>query len=94
MIATNDNWKDTQQASLDATGLAPTNDAEAAIMLLLPPGNYTAVLSGAGRSTGIGLIEVNDLSTNTDSLLSNISTRGFVGVGDHALIGGFIASTD
>lgn len=59
-----------------------------------PRGNYTAVLSGAGRSTRIGLIEVNDLSTNTDSLLSNISTRGFVGVGDHALIGGFIACTD
>jgi len=94
VIATNDNWKDTQQASLNATGLAPTKDAEAAIMLTLPPGNYTAVLGGAGRSTGIGLIEVYDLSTNTNSLLSNISTRGSVGVGDHALIGGFIASTD
>jgi hypothetical protein len=32
------------------------------------------------------------LSTNANSLLSNISTRGFVGVGDHALIGGFIAT--
>jgi hypothetical protein len=94
IIATNDNWKDSQQASINATGLAPVNDAEAAIILLLPPGNYTAVLTGARRSTGIGLIEVYDLSTNTNSLLSNISTRSFVGVGDHALIGGFIASTD
>lgn len=94
VIATNDNWKVSQQASINATGLAPVNDAEAAIILSLPPGNYTAVLTGAGLSTGIGLIEVYDLSTNASSLLSNISTRGFVGVGDHVLIGGFIASTD
>jgi Fibronectin type III domain len=94
VIATNDNWKVSQQTSINATGLAPVNDAEAAILLSLPPGNYTAVLTGARRSTGIGLIEVYDLSTNTSSLLSNISTRGFVAVGDHALIGGFIANTD
>ena len=94
VIATNDNWKETQEGSINATSLAPTNDAEAAIILSLPPGNYTAVLTGARGSTGIGLIEVYDLSTNTNSLLSNISTRGSVGVGDHALIGGFIASTD
>jgi len=94
IVATNDNWKDTQEGSIDATGLAPVNDAEAAIILSLPPGNYTAVLTGARGSTGIGLIEVYDLSTNTSSLLSNISTRGSVGVGDHVLIGGFIANTD
>lgn len=94
VIATNDNWQDSQLASINATGLSPVNDAEAAIILSLPPGNYTAVLTGARGATGVGLIEVYDLSTNTSSLLSNISTRGFVGAGDHALIGGFVANTD
>src|SRR5213078_2012742 len=43
-IFINDNWKDTQQAGIQATGLAPHNDAESAIRIALQPGNYTAIL--------------------------------------------------
>lgn len=88
---TNNNWRDTQETQIKATGLAPTNDLESAIDAILAPGNYTGIIRGNGGSTGIGLIEVYDLDTAAASRLSNISTRGFVGStpGD-AIIAGFI----
>jgi PKD repeat protein len=59
MRASNDNWKSTQQAEIQATGVAPSRDKEAAILVgELPPGNYTVILSGKGGGTGIGLVEV------------------------------------
>src|SRR3954468_3212913 len=56
-ILSNNNWKDSQQAAIAATGLAPANDLEAAIIADLAPGNYTAVVSGAGGASGIALVE-------------------------------------
>ena len=88
VLYNNDNWKDTQQAAIQATGLAPPNNLESAILRTLPPGNYTAVLSGKNSTTGIGLLEV----YSTPSGLTNVSIRGFVGTGDHVLIGGFSSS--
>jgi sugar lactone lactonase YvrE len=88
----NDNWKDSQQAGIQATGLAPPNDLESAILRTLQPGNYTAVLSGKNGSTGVGLVEVYDTSTGGSAELTNVSTRGFVGTGDNVLIAGFISS--
>jgi len=85
-----DNWKDSQQAEIAATGLAPTNDAEAAILASLDPGPYTVVLSGKDGTTGIALVEVYDLDAGITSQLANVSTRGFVGTGDDAMIGGTI----
>src|SRR5262249_27276353 len=92
VLYTNNNWKDTQQAAIQATGLAPPNDLESAIVRTLQPGNYTAILSGRNGTTGAGLVEVYDISTGTSAELTNISTRGFVGTGDNVLIGGFIAN--
>jgi hypothetical protein len=89
-IATNDNWKDTQEQAIVDTGLAPGNDSESAIVATLPPGSYTAIVNGNGGTTGIGLVEVYELDST--SRLLNISTRGFVGEGDHALIAGLILS--
>jgi hypothetical protein len=88
---TNNNWRDTQEAQIKASGIPPTNDLESAIDAILSPGNYSGVIRGNGGSTGIGLIEVYDLDTAAASKLSNISTRGFVGSspGD-AIIAGFI----
>ena len=43
---TNNNWKDSQQAEIQNSGLAPANDLEAAIDVDLPPGSYTAILRG------------------------------------------------
>jgi hypothetical protein len=88
---TNNNWRDTQEAQIKATGLAPTNDLESAIDVTLDPGNYSGVIRGNDGGTGIGLIEVYDLDTAAASKLGNISTRGFVGgtPGD-SIIAGFI----
>ncbi len=90
VIASNSAWQSSQEAEIEASGLAPTNDAEAAVRLTLAPGSYTAVMSGEAGAAGIGLVELYDLSTALDSKLANISTRGFVGTQDDVIIGGFI----
>ncbi len=87
---TNDNWRDTQEAEIIATGIPPTNDLESAILVTLDPGAYTAVVSGNENGTGVGLVEIYDLSHAPNSELSNISTRGFVRTESNVMIGGFI----
>jgi len=62
VIAFNDNWRDTQQAEIQATGLAPTNDRESAIVRTLAPGNYTAIVRGKNNTIGIALVEVYGLN--------------------------------
>jgi hypothetical protein len=58
-IATNDNWQDNVNAiDIQKNGLAPPNPSESALVLHLPAGAYTAIVSGANGATGIGLAEV------------------------------------
>ena len=90
LITMNDNWKDTQQATITSTGLAPHNDHEAAIAVTLSPGAYTAIERGKTNTTGIGLVEVYDLNPTAAAKLTNISTRAFVGTGNNVAIAGFI----
>jgi hypothetical protein len=61
LIASNDNWKDTQQAEIEATGVAPADDREAAIVRTLTSGPYTAIVRGVNETTGVALVEVFDL---------------------------------
>jgi hypothetical protein len=94
-VMTNDNWKTrldgtSQQADIEATTIPPTNDLEPAILAMLSPGAYTAILAGKNGETGIGLVEIYDLGQGANSKLANISTRGLVDTGDNAMIGGFI----
>jgi hypothetical protein len=90
-VVVNDNWKDSQQIAITASGLAPDNDLESAIIASLPPGLYTAIMHGKGSTTGVGLVEVYDLDDpNSATYLANISTRAFAQPGDNAMIGGFI----
>lgn len=93
-IAENDNWRDTQEADIKATGIPPTDDAESAILLTLAPGSYTAVVGGKNQTTGVGLVEVYDLDSSGASHLGNISTRGSVQTaaqtGTNLVIGGFM----
>lgn len=90
LISSNDNWRDTQQAEIQASGLAPADDRESAIVQTLSSGTYTAVLRGKEGAGGIGLIEGYDLDQTANSILANISTRGFVGTGEIVMIGGLI----
>jgi hypothetical protein len=98
LIWSNDNWKDSQQTQIQNLGAVcaggtchPPNDLECAILQILPPGNYTAILSNKNNATGVGLVEVYDLITGVFAELTNVSTRGFVGTDDNVLIAGFIA---
>jgi hypothetical protein len=93
-IASNDNWRSTQEAAIIATGVPPTNDDESALVETLAPGAYTTIVSGVNGGTGVGLVEVYDLDQTLNSKLANISTRGFVGTDDNVLIGGFIVLGD
>ena len=86
----NDNWRDTQQAEIQATGLPPTNDLESAIVANLAPGAYTAIVRGNNNTSGVALVEVYDLNQTAASKLANISTRAFVSTGDNIVIAGFI----
>lgn len=90
-VTTNNDWKDSQRSDIEATTIPPSDDREAAIVATLPPGNYTAILAGKDGTTGVGLVEVYDISQPANAKLANISTRGFVDVGANVMIGGFIA---
>ena len=90
-IAFNDNWKDSDsRQEVESSGLQPSDDREAAIARTLAPGLYTAVVRGANDSIGVGLVEAYAVERTAASRLANISTRGFVEIGDNVMIGGFI----
>jgi hypothetical protein len=94
---TNDNWKmrsdgSSQQAEIEATGLAPTSDLESATVQSLPANSaYTAIVRGKDDTSGIGLVEAYDLDAAANSKLANISTRGLVETDNNVMIVGFIA---
>ena len=58
LVAANDNWKQTQQSAIQATGIPPADDHEAAIFTILPSGSFTAIVRGANNASGIALLEV------------------------------------
>jgi phospholipase/lecithinase/hemolysin len=92
LVASNDNWKDTQQNELATSGHAPPNDLDSAIIATLAPGSYTAVVSGKNSGTGVALVDLYE-ANNSTSIFRNLSARGFVGTGDNVLIGGLIIGT-
>jgi hypothetical protein len=99
LIASNDNWQHTiiggiiigdQRGDIRNSGYAPGDPRESAIIAELPAGNYTAIVRGVNNMTGVALVELYDLSTDSYSILANISTRAFVQTSDDVMIGGFI----
>jgi len=60
-IARNNDWKTDQQVEIQATGVAPANDRESAVVRYFAPGNYTAIVSGVQGGTGVGLVEFYNL---------------------------------
>jgi hypothetical protein len=63
LIAVNDNWKTDQEQQIIATGDAPADDREAAIIRTFAPGSYTAVIHDANFSSGIALFDSYDLES-------------------------------
>ena len=93
LIASNDNWKTGSKktvSAIKAAGLAPTNAKESALIAMLLPGNYTAVLSGAHNTSGIGMLDVRDLDNGENLLMGNLFARANVGTGDGVLVSGLI----
>jgi len=90
LIAANDSWRSTQEQEIQQSGLAPTDNREAALIASLPAGQYTAIISGANNSTGIGIVEVFDLDSTLPSELGNLAVRADVRTGDNVLISGLI----
>jgi hypothetical protein len=97
ILDSNDDWKakpdgSTQRTEIEATGIAPSNDLESAIIKTLPANgaSYTAILKGLNGGTGVGVVEIYDLDGAADPELANISTRGVVSTGDNVLIAGTI----
>jgi matrixin len=63
LVDSNDNWGSHPKATqIQAEGLAPTQPAESALQATLAPGSYTAIVRGANGATGVGLVEIYDLS--------------------------------
>lgn len=92
-IVTNDNWN-AHRAEVIASTLSPTDEHESAIVATLPPGSYTAIVSGFNNLAGVALVELYDLSPLSNSRIANISTRGRVDTGDNVMIAGFIIGGD
>lgn len=57
-IALNDSWRAEQETQIQATGFAPSSEKEPATLVVLPPGNYTAIVSGARNGQGNALVEL------------------------------------
>lgn len=94
VLATNQGWRlgpDTQ-AVID-TGYAPDFDSEPIILITVGPGAYTAVVESADARTGVALVEVYEIGDG-ESRLVNLSTRGYVGIGEEVMIGGFVIGGD
>jgi hypothetical protein len=102
LVATNNDWRNTevagiimgdQSAEIEGSGLAPANDLESAIIANLSPGSYTAVVRGAGNTTGTGIVDAFDMSAGSPARLANVATRGLIQPGDQLMIAGFITQT-
>jgi hypothetical protein len=92
LMAQNDDWQaGGQAAEIVATGVPPSHAAESALVATLAPGSYTAIVRGRNNTQGVAMVEGYELD-NTATRLVNLSTRGRIGAGHDALIGGMIVT--
>lgn len=98
LVAENNDWSNNSEvaAAAERVGAFRLNNGsqDAAILVTLAPGAYTAVVQANGGN-GIALVEVYDASSGQSlnaQQLVNISTRGFVDTGDGQLIAGFVVT--
>ena len=101
ILASNDDWGTaSNKADIIATsqevGAFPLAEGskDAAMLVDLPPGRYTAIAPGVGDATGIAMVELYDADDAPTATLINISNRGFVDVGHRIMIPGFVVSPE
>ena len=92
MLTANEGWA-AYYDELVAAGLAPAHERDSAVVATLSPGAYTVILESSSQSPGTGILELYDLAP-LNSETKNLSTRGEVGTGDHAMIAGFVIGGD
>lgn len=98
-VASGDDWG----RALDAAAIAAAAERvgafplsagsrDAALLLTLTPGAYTAIVTGQGGSAGVSLVEAYDATANPGGAqrIINVSTRALAGAGDATLIAGFV----
>jgi sugar lactone lactonase YvrE len=95
-LASNTGWNSAPNAAQIAAAISstgafalPLDSGDSAILISLPPGAYTAQISGLNTTTGVALAEVYEVNAGDPELI-NISTRAYVGTGSGVEIGGFI----
>jgi hypothetical protein len=90
LIHSLDNWGTAGNAAqMAASGFAPSDAREPALLMTLNPGAYTAIVEGTGGATGVGIVEIFEVD-NVNVPLLNISSRGRVQSGENVMIAGFI----
>lgn len=91
-LASNDDWDPSIAPTFTELGAFSLegDTKSSALRVTLDAGSYTGLFSGVGGNTGVGIIEVYDEGTASDSKLVNISTRGSVGTSDSVVIAGFV----
>src|SRR2546423_1488001 len=97
LITSNNNWRDNSaadQQDIINNQLALSNDLESAIVRIIQPGTYTAIVKGQNNGTGVGLVEVYDVERTSASRLANISGRALVLAEGNVLISGFIVGNN
>ena len=97
LITSNNNWKDNSaadQQDIINNQLAPPDELESAIVRIIQPGSYTAIVRGQANGTGVGLVEVYDVERTSASHLANISGRALVLTQGDVLISGFIVGNN
>lgn len=57
LLQTNDDWKSSQQAAIQATGFAPGSDTDSALVVTLQPGAYSTIVRGKNGATGVAIVE-------------------------------------
>jgi outer membrane protein assembly factor BamB len=88
LITYNNDWAtDVNVGLLQAYGLAPSDSREAALARTLPTGSYTLVVRGAGNTTGVGKLEIFDLSQPPTATVTNMAARSLIANGQ-LLVGG------
>ena len=89
-VARNDDWDASLEPDFAAVGAFgwTRGSKDAALVASLPPGNYTAIVRGAGSTTGVALVEVYEADGGTGSTLINLSTRSLIGGDDNPQIAG------
>ena len=86
----NDNWDFRQRGVSERVGAFRIGDyaPDSALLAQLPYGAHTLTLETTAEDTGIGLLEIYNVDHGYE--LRNLSLRGYVGLNEQTLIGGFV----